>query len=226
MTGTTSGSFYQKNLANASTIGADSNGVFVSGGAAGNVNGPGSSTNNGIATWNGTGGTALFSRASPLVSSTGVMTNSNQPAFLVNLSNGGGASNCTGDGTSFQVPYDTVVFDQGSNFTTGSSAHFTAPVTGRYHFDVGLNLFPAATTGLAVIVNIVATSRSVTIFNQTFLVGQFAVSSQFVPTGSCIIDMTAADTLQVNLISSGGTKTMTLFGSANTVTWLSGYLVA
>jgi hypothetical protein len=93
------------------------------------VTGPVSSTNNAVATWNGTSGSALFSPPSPLISSSGIQTNPNQPAFSAYLSSN--QPNVTGANTQYLIPYDMVIFDQGGNFNT-STHLYTFPVTGVY----------------------------------------------------------------------------------------------
>jgi hypothetical protein len=189
----------------------------------GGISGPGSSTSNGVATWNGIGGTALLSPPTPLVSSSGVVTNSNQPCFLAYLSTT--TTNATGDGTVYQVAFDTVVFDQGSNFTIGASANFTAPLTGKYFFTTTVTYSGASpASGFVFITDLVATSK--TMQTRTDLSGGTALGGLNTYTNSSIIDMTAGDTLFVNAESVGGTKTTSIVGGTTPyTTFISGYLM-
>lgn len=99
--------------------------------ASGGVTGPGSSTDNALARWNGTGGTAIQD-STVIVTNNGEMTNASQPAFLAYL--GTADNNQTGNSTVYTLGSGnalTEAFDQGGDFVT--SGTFTAPVTGRYH---------------------------------------------------------------------------------------------
>lgn len=184
--------------------------------ASGGVTGPGSSTDRAIATWNGTGGTALFNNSTAKIDSNGIMTNSAQPCFFALLTSS--ASNVTGDTTVYQVAFDTVAFDNGSNFTTGGSAHFTAPVTGRYHFEANLNAsFAVASVSYLIGVSTAYPSIYFSFGNQTTGQGQI--------NGSVTIPMTAGDTFALTLQGAASTKTTTVQGSSNPLTWLCGYLV-
>jgi hypothetical protein len=144
---------------------------------------------------------------------------SGQPAFLAYLSSN--QNNVTGDGTAFHVPFDTVVFDQSSSFTTGASALFTAPVTGKYFFSATVYLFPSV-GGISEQLSLIATSR--TLFYR-FDFPTTTNQAGFTVTG--IIDMTAGDTAYVQIASVGGTKTGTVVGTGSPYqTYFSGYLVA
>jgi len=179
--------------------------------ASGGVTGPGSSTNNGIATWNGTGGTALLSPPSPIVSSTGVMTNTNQPCFLAYLSLAG-----TGQPAGI-VHFDTVVFDQASNFTTG---RFVASVTGKYFIFVMITM-NSYTSEQGIVVEIIANSRTFS-FNAVQLAS--SVVSQASVSGTAIVDMTAGDA--INIFYYCSTNPQTIVGSDTPiVTFITGYLL-
>ena len=70
------------------------------------------------------------------ISSAGLVTMPNQPAFSV----GNGAAS-TGPGT---VPLKNIIFDDGSNFNT-STYRFTAPIAGRYFFSFYDNVLANST---------------------------------------------------------------------------------
>ena len=68
------------------------------------------------------------------IDSTGAVTMPAQPAFLVNAT---GSSSDISVNTDTKVNYNAEVFDQNSDFNT-STQTFTAPVTGKYQFNVQL----------------------------------------------------------------------------------------
>ena len=184
------------------------------GGGGGGVTGPGSSTNNAVSTWNGTGGSALNSPPSPLVSSSGIMTNPNQPAFGVYLS-----ANQTGVTGVFTIPFNTTSFDNGSNFNTSTNT-FTAPVTGIYHFDLTyyMNTISAVTEAIFYITGNVA-AYNIFDFNPTATQDS---GGTLIVNGGTTIPMTAGDTLIAPVFVASGT--LTLVGGL-LATYLTGYLV-
>ena len=183
--------------------------------AAGGVSGPGSSTDRAIATWNGTGGTALFNNSTTNIDSTGRQTNIAQPCFLAYLSAAG-----TGAGGGVAIPFDTVVYDVGSNFTTGTGAKYTAPVTGKYMIATSVTVNSVA-LAQGVLISIIATSRS--FFISTFQPAAASMSIVSI-SGSALIDMTAGDTVQIRY--DGFTSTNTVVGTGSPYeTFVSGYLV-
>ena len=203
---------------------------FQAAGGGGGVTGPGSSTDRAIATWNGSGGSALFDNSTAKISSGGIYSNSALPcAYVYATSNTSGA---TGDGTSAGFGNDflvTTVFNV-SSFWTGTG--FQAPVTGKYFFCGGITL-TACTIGSSAQILFVTTTG----FPNNAM-GNFtraASSADMSVTGSCVLHLNAGDTTQVFIAGNGEvTTTETLRGGAFTAgsgitfpySWCAGYLIA
>lgn len=153
------------------------------------------------------------------ITSGGNITAPLDSAFLITLGNS--QSNVTGDGTTATVNFDTGVFDQNSNFNTGTHT-FTAPVTGRYFFSTSVffgNLSASYTSGQLAIVT---SNRTLQITNVNF--ANLRRSDNLYTGGGCIFtDMDAADTAIVQATLSNGTKTVSFTASAN-ASWFSGFL--
>ena len=122
------------------------------------------------------------------------------------------------------MPFDAVAFDVTSNFTTGASALFTAPVTGKYFLSACVNCYLNVNSASDTVVSIIATSRSI---KGEFYVGPAFSSSLTTVPVSALIDMTAGDTAYVNVnISGTGSDTCQINGSGSPYeTYFSGYLV-
>lgn len=97
--------------------------------AGGGVSGPGSSTDNALARWNGTGGDTLQD-STVIVTDAGEMTNGSQPCFLAQST---AQNDVTGDGTAYTMTFANETIDQNADY---SSPTFTAPVTGIYNLGV------------------------------------------------------------------------------------------
>jgi len=184
---------------------------------AGNITGPGSSTDRAIATWNGTGGTALFNNSTTNIDSTGRYTNSVQPCFNAYLS--ANVTNVTGDGTTYTIAFDSEAFDNNSNFNT-STGTFTAPVTGKYllcgviytsGYLVGHNRCECAlvTTGTTYFIGNQKNPFSVTTLAFSFC---------------AIVSLSATNTATVTVNVGGSTKDVDVNGTAGYTTF-SGYLL-
>lgn len=179
----------------------------------GTVVGPASSTDRAIATWNGTGGTALFDNSSATITSAGIQRNTLQPAFQASQTVS--APNATGDGTNVIISFAFVGVDQGSNFSAGTT--FTCPVTGIYQFfaSVGFNNLSAGHVGGEAVL-FVNGSRYTTLF----LINPYAsqslsgVGTPFLfQNGIFLGKFTAADTIQIQTTVYGSTKTVTVSSS-------------
>lgn len=183
----------------------------------GGVTGPGSSTDRAISTWNGTTGTALFNNSTTNIDSTGRFTNTAQPSFFAYL--GTGVTNVTGDGTIYTIVFDTEVYDQGSNFNTGTGI-FTAPVTGKYLFTAGILFQGLLTTHQPLLQNLTSgLTLNYGNYEATFG-GNFPMSC------SWVVSMTAGDTAKINAIVGNGTKTADIYGAGGDPrTFFSGALI-
>jgi hypothetical protein len=192
----------------------------------------GSSTDNAIARWDGTGGTVL-QNSTVIVSDNGEMTNASQPAFLAYLSSTN--VNVTGNNTAFNLGNTsaggtalTEIFDQNADFTTSSAsgAYFTAPVTGRYliQFTVGVEGLTASMTNS---VSLFVTS------NRTYRNWQYSAAVAKQPQNTTVFDntifadMDSADTCYFTIQVIGGTKVADAVGvgSSTALNFVSAKLV-
>ncbi len=192
--------------------------------SAANVVGPGSSTDRAIATFNGTGGTALFNNSTITIDSTGRLVNTAQPAFEASVATL--IADVTGDGTVYPIIFDTEAFDQGSNFNLGTSV-FTAPVTGRYQFTFSVGLADLLVGHTAQLIRLTTTLGTYDFcFCNPFTCS--AAGGFFSSSGSIIVPMTATNTATLSSFVSGSTKTVDILGNGTTgnpVTTFSGALL-
>jgi hypothetical protein len=119
-----------------------------------------------------------------------------------------------------------IIFDDGSNVFigsgTGTAAHFTAPITGRYVLNMTVTLGSSSVTQWNS--SIITTARTYSdnyIINQTSLVVGFGAH-----TTSVVADMAAGDTAIFTLTLTGSGSTGIVGGNSSTLqTWISGYLI-
>lgn len=157
------------------------------------------------------------------VSTAGEINYPLQPAFLA-INTASTSNDVTGDGTAYTIIFGTESFDQNGDFDGTST--FTAPVTGRYQFNVNaLCLNMAATSTITIALVVAGTSAKTYRFGNTSN-PQTVAGNQ--PIGfSILVPMTATDTATVVLTVGGGAKTVGVYGtSADPRTTFSGYLVA
>jgi hypothetical protein len=144
-------------------------------------------------------GTALGTNNVMSVATSGEINYPLQPSFFATAS---AVSNVTGDNTTYTVIFDSEVFDQNNDFDGTST--FTAPVTGRYRFDVkiSINGVGVAHTGGSGV--LVTSNRSLT--STTVNWGAIAAANLVRLQFTNLTDMDAADTATVTIAVSGGTK--------------------
>lgn len=158
----------------------------------------------------GTGNIAMNSGLT--VDSTGRNYNTAQPAFSAYLNTT--KSDVTGDTTGYVIPFDTEVFDQGSNFNTANGT-FTAPILGRYMLSTSVRSRSYTTSYTLVFVAILTSNRNY--FTNMFGAGKVfetGAASDIVLNGCALVDMDAGDTATVLIEADGSTKTIDVIASA------------
>ena len=144
-----------------------------------------------------------------------------QPAFFVYPS--ARITDVTGDGTSYTAVYNTEVFDQGSNFASNT---FTAPVAGKYQFNVNVSLLGIVSGHTTCIITLVTSNRSIRTHFKANVFSQTGAGDQNNFNGSVLTDMDASDTAYVTINVGGGSKVVDFDGDANIASAFSGFLVA
>jgi len=167
----------------------------------------------------GTTGSSLISNGTNFVSS---LANTAKPCFLATMTTA--VTNAWGDGPYYTVVCNTSIFDQASNFSSGI---FTAPVTGKYIFNALVNLSnTGGTVAASATMQLLATSRTMIGQALPFITGD---PNNFISLASTwIVDMTAADTVRIQIAgnTTASTKTGTFYGAAGTAyTYFSGFLI-
>lgn len=140
-----------------------------------------------------------------------------QPSIL--YTNNADQANVTGDGTAYTVTFVNKVYDLAGNFDGTST--FTAPAAGGYLVEFGMvaqNLTSAMTNDF---VNIVTTAATYRVIQSNFFA--MSANSSYNFDGSCIVNMSAGDTLTMVLRCGTDTKTVTIPGATNN-TFRSPYL--
>jgi hypothetical protein len=150
------------------------------------------------------------------------VTMPSQPAFLA--FNSVQDNDVTGNGAQYTVVFDTEIFDQNSDYNTGTGT-FTAPVTGRYqiNWNVGISDLTAAMT--SVLMRVPTSNRNYD--GPQWNIGTARTASNSGDLNmSFLCDMDAADTATFTIgVYNGGGNTADVQGTdTDPVTWVSGYL--
>jgi len=158
---------------------------------------------------------ASASTTSMVIAHNGYVTKPLQPAFMAHP--GGTAQNNVANAD--VIAFGTERFDLGGDFASNT---FTAPVTGKYHFDINLNFngFDQDFTYVWMFLN---TSNSDYYIH--LIQGNMADDDGYMNFGgSLLVDMDASDTAKVKLQIAGGAAQMDII--TQTSSSFSGYLVA
>lgn len=154
-----------------------------------------------------------------VIENSGEVTQPYQSSFLAYKSST--SANVTGDGTSYDIIFDSEVYDQNSDYNN-STGVFTAPVAGRYLLTATVNLAGLSTADHTnARVRIVTSNR--VYWNVTTDIPSSVSEQSFVVT--CIADMDAGDTAYVNTPCDGSNKTIDVTGSSDSYTHFSGSLI-
>lgn len=165
------------------------------------------------------GGTAFGAGDFLIATTAGEITKPLQPAFLATHTVA--QNNLTGNGTTATVNFTTEVFDQNGDYNGTNT--FTAPVTGRYQFNVSVkmsDILAATTCALSIVTS-----------NRGYITGQIGPAaatnagvSSLALMFSVLADMDAADTAIVQLLVIGEASDRIDVGSDANATWWSGFL--
>ena len=149
-------------------------------------------------------GSALGTNDTFVMSAVGENLKPLQPAFAAR--NTSSITNVTGDGTVYTIVYGTEIFDNVGNFVTTT---FTAPRTGRYRLVGSMRLSPFDATYTSGYTQIVTTSRTYRSWSLNYGAAREGISNQLnIGIVSVLCDMDATDTAVVQVMVSGGLKTL------------------
>lgn len=174
--------------------------------AEGGTNATSMATSTGIVKYDGT---SLVTSSTAKIDSSNRTTNTSQPSCLIWQTT---ISNVSGDGTIYTLIFNNSVFDQNSNFNTGTGT-FTAPVTGKYKFDVMIALSGLTSSHTAGFFQLVTTSANYLFYNCNPWAISNSGSAGMV--GSILANMSATDTATVRMQISNGTKVVGLVGNSS-----------
>jgi len=157
-------------------------------------------------------GSALGTTSHMVIDANGHVTKPLQPAFLIL----GATTDNVGNNET--INFSTERFDLGSDFASNT---FTAPVTGRYQFNVNLNFNGFDQDFTYIRANLVTSNYT---YELHIVQGNMADDDGYMHFGGSIIaDLDANDTSKVVMEISGGAAQMDLMPDAGTQ--FSGYLV-
>ena len=153
------------------------------------------------------------------ISNSGAVTMPNQPAFSAHF-NATGITNFDNTPSAVSLPFTHERFDTGTNFNT-SNGTFTAPVTGKYSFNLTVRINSIDTAATYYIINI-GTS------NETYrhIIDPNFSSDLSYRTFNVVIlaDMDENDICVAQVLQSGGTQQSDIDGNPE-YTYFSGHLV-
>jgi len=154
------------------------------------------------------------------ISSSSVMTNTSQPAFMAFMTNT--VANVTGDATQYDVVFDTVSFDNGSNYNV-STGVFTAPVVGKYLFVA--SVFADNLNTVSGRYNVFLRGTFGDVYWSTMKAPNLASSmdNEAAYGGSYIATMAAGNVAHIVILAASGPKDVGVLGRPGT--FFGGYLI-
>ena len=140
------------------------------------------------------------------------VVNTTLPAFLVTPA---AEQTNIAVGSVVTVVWGTEIKDQAGNFASNA---FTAPVTGLYHFDIGIRLQDMDAASGYYILILFTSNREYRYIYDVGHAADFLYQSLVL---SCLADMDAADVARVQILQAAGTQQTDIA----TTSWFSGHLV-
>tara|TARA_Y100001937_G_scaffold123155_1_gene185578 strand:+ start:418 stop:1275 length:858 start_codon:yes stop_codon:yes gene_type:complete len=152
-----------------------------------------------------------------VIDANGHITKPKQPAFMARISNPTPMTDLAIN-TNHTVTFDEEIFDQNADYNN-SNYTFTAPVTGKYHFDVRLYLLEVPSNTTYVYFQLATSNRSYLMHINDVDSDQYYDFLQ----GSILVDMDANDTAYVYFYQPNGSTTTHIHHQN---TYFTGHLVA
>ena len=149
------------------------------------------------------------------IDANGHITKPLQPAFLANPAAAGASPVQTNISSGDTITFGNEVFDQNSDFASNT---FTAPITGKYQFNVGLFLEQVDTDYSELRIKLVTSNRNYDHFD---IGSPFSSDRNLQYHLSALADMDASDTALLQVTFGSGGNQM----DVNALTYFSGYLV-
>jgi len=147
------------------------------------------------------------------IDSTGAITKPLQPAFLATNTDG---SQAFAVGSIVDVNFSVEIFDQNNDF---ASSTFTAPIDGRYQFNVNCRLDDMDSASTYYLVRLVTSNRN---YTHIWDSNEFSSDTDyFTLQVSCLADMDASDTAKVVVYQNSGTAQTKVIDAS----YFSGHLV-
>jgi hypothetical protein len=144
-------------------------------------------------------------------------TNRNLPAFSAKVATD--ILNVTGDGTAYNIVFDTSVFSIGGTYNAATGV-FTAPYAGLYLFTYVLSVGDISASNTSGSIALTLTSNSVSYRIAPYNVTSSLNKSSF--TGSHLVSMAGGDTARMTIQINGGTKVVDVLGNE---TWFTCHTV-
>lgn len=140
----------------------------------------------------------------------------------------GNISNVTGDGTVYQIIFDSTLVNINSGYDTGTGV-FTAPFTGFYMFSYILGLFGITSSHTVGIASLPIANNSTNFSPQNYRINPFSVcdpsAGYLFVSGSVGVHLTANATIFAEIYVNGGAKVVGIYGGGPSFCSFSGALI-